>query len=66
MATLASVKFKTIVTQFAHCFNTLGNEYPDFGGHYQVVHHTAFIQQLITAGKLKFTAADRDECDGIS
>jgi Fe-S oxidoreductase len=56
VATLAGVKFKKIVTQCAHCFNTLGNEYPDFGGNYEVVHHTAFIEQLIAEGKLKLNA----------
>src|SRR5690606_36214850 len=44
---------KQIVTACPHCFNTLKNEYPDLGGHYEVIHHTQLIQQLIDAGKLK-------------
>ena len=44
---------KTIITACPHCFNTLGNEYSDFGGKYDVVHHTDFLQGLLVAGKLK-------------
>lgn len=54
--TLNGVKFRRVVTQCAHCFNTLKNEYPDYGGHYTVVHHTAFIQELISSGALKLSA----------
>jgi Fe-S oxidoreductase len=43
---------KTIVTACPHCFNTLANEYPDFGGKYDVVHHSAFLNGLIARGKL--------------
>ncbi|MGD9645324.1 MAG: heterodisulfide reductase-related iron-sulfur binding cluster [Pirellulales bacterium] len=53
VATLNELGVKRIVTQCAHCFNTLANEYPDFGGRYEVTHHTAFIQQLVDSGKLK-------------
>jgi Fe-S oxidoreductase len=44
---------KKIVTACPHCFNILKNEYADLGGHYEVIHHTAFLQQLIDEGKLK-------------
>jgi Fe-S oxidoreductase len=44
---------KKVVTACPHCFNTLKNEYPDFGGQYDVVHHTDFLMELISAGKLK-------------
>lgn len=44
---------KKIVTTCPHCFNTLLNEYPDFGGRYQVVHHTTFLAELLAQGKLK-------------
>ena len=43
---------KTIVTTCPHCFNTLANEYPDFGGKYNVVHHTSFLSDLIDAKRL--------------
>ena len=44
---------KKIVTACPHCFNTLKNEYPVLGGHYEVIHHTTFLQQLIDEGKIK-------------
>ncbi len=47
------VEKKTVVTACPHCFNTLKNEYPDFGGHYDVVHHSDFLMRLINEGKLK-------------
>ncbi len=43
---------KKIVTACPHCFNTLKNEYPRFGGSYQVLHHTVFLNQLIRSGRL--------------
>jgi Fe-S oxidoreductase len=44
---------KKIVTTCPHCFNTLKNEYPELGGTYDVIHHTAFLQELIYQGKIK-------------
>ena len=44
---------KKIVTACPHCFNTLKNEYPVLGGHYDVIHHTSFLQQLIDEGKIR-------------
>jgi Fe-S oxidoreductase len=46
---------KTIITTCPHCFNTLLNEYPDFGGRFNVVHHTSFLANLVKEGKLKPT-----------
>jgi Fe-S oxidoreductase/nitrate reductase gamma subunit len=45
-------RVRRIVTSCPHCFNTLANEYPDLGGHYQVVHHTVLIDQLIREGRI--------------
>jgi Fe-S oxidoreductase len=50
---LNEVNPKRIVTTCPHCLHTLKNEYPAFGGNYQVVHHTQFLNELIAAGKLK-------------
>ncbi|MBC7384911.1 MAG: (Fe-S)-binding protein [Cryobacterium sp.] len=44
---------KKIVTACPHCFNTLKNEYKDFGGTYEVIHHSQYISQMIREGKLK-------------
>ncbi len=43
---------KKIVTGCPHCFNTLKNEYPQFGGEYEIFHHTEFIASLIEEGRL--------------
>ncbi len=43
---------RKIVTTCPHCFNTLGREYPQLDGHYEVVHHTQLLNQLVRAGKL--------------
>ena len=43
---------KKIVTTCPHCFNTLKNEYPELGGHYEVIHHTTLLQELIDEGKV--------------
>ena len=47
---------KKILTNCPHCFNTLKNEFPQFGGHYEVIHATEFVKRLIAAGKIKFKA----------
>ncbi len=44
---------KQIITTCPHCFNALANEYPDFGGKYEVVHHTDYLLGLLAEGKLK-------------
>ena len=59
VATLNGAGVKKIVTTCPHCFNTIGNEYPDFGGRYQVVHHTEFLAELVREGKLSPAPSDR-------
>jgi Fe-S oxidoreductase/nitrate reductase gamma subunit len=46
---------KKILTLCPHCFHTLKNEYPQLGGKFQVIHHTQFLTELLTSGKLKLT-----------
>ncbi|OGQ33870.1 MAG: hypothetical protein A3F16_06485 [Deltaproteobacteria bacterium RIFCSPHIGHO2_12_FULL_43_9] len=43
---------KKIITSCPHCFNTFKNEYPDFGGNYEVIHHSLLINDLIKEKKL--------------
>ncbi len=45
---------KKIVTCCPHCFNALKNEYPLLGGHFEVIHHSEYIAQLLRQGRLKF------------
>jgi Fe-S oxidoreductase len=51
--TLNAADARTIVATCAHCFNTLANEYPQLGGHYDVVHHTQLLARLIAEGRLR-------------
>jgi Fe-S oxidoreductase len=41
-----------IVATCPHCFNTIANEYPQLGGHYEVVHHTQLLGRLVEEGRL--------------
>jgi Fe-S oxidoreductase len=51
--TLNMYGVQKIVTACPHCFNTLKNEYPELGGHYEVIHHTTLLNELLQQGKLK-------------
>jgi Fe-S oxidoreductase len=66
--TLDGYGVKKIITACPHCFNTLGNEYGQFGGHYEVIHHAVFIRDLLRQGRLRpktaipETVAYHDSC----
>ena len=55
IGTLNGLGVKRIVTCDPHAFNALKNELPEFGGHYDVVHHTQAIDRWIAEGRLKVT-----------
>jgi Fe-S oxidoreductase len=50
---------KKILTSCPHCFNTLANEYPDFGGSYEVVHHSELLAELVREGRISPSRGDR-------
>jgi len=50
--TLNDAGVRTIVATCPHCFNTLKNEYPAFGGRYEVIHHTELLARLVAEGRL--------------
>ncbi len=52
---------RKIIAQCPHCFNTLKNEYPQLGGHYEVIHHTQLLESLIESGKLDVSQATLEE-----
>jgi Fe-S oxidoreductase/nitrate reductase gamma subunit len=52
---------RKIITQCPHCFNTLLNEYPQLGGHYEVIHHTQLLEALIASGRLDVSQATLEE-----
>ena len=51
--TLADCDFNSIVTTDPHSYNTIRNEYPDFGGSFEIQHYSTVVKQLIEQGKLK-------------
>jgi Fe-S oxidoreductase len=57
---LNKANVKRIVTTCPHCFHTLKNEYPQFGGHYEVIHHTKFINDLFDSGDLNLSSENNE------
>jgi Fe-S oxidoreductase len=53
IATFTEFGIRRIVTCDPHAFNTLKNEYPEFGGHYEVIHHSQLIARLVTEGRVR-------------
>ena len=68
--TLDRYQVTTIVTHCPHCFHQLGNEFPQLGGNYEVIHHSTYIERLLqedrvplkTAEGQKLTVAYHDSC----
>ncbi len=60
----------TIVTSCPHCFHQMGNEFPQFGGNYEVIHHSTYIERLLSEGRValrgdegnRLTVAYHDSC----
>jgi Fe-S oxidoreductase len=52
---------RKIIASCPHCFNTFANEYRDFGGDYEVVHHTQLIERLLSEGRITLDPAKRQE-----
>ncbi|MGK9477309.1 heterodisulfide reductase-related iron-sulfur binding cluster [Melioribacter sp. OK-6-Me] len=59
--TLNNYGVKKIVTACPHCFNTIKNEYPKFGGKYEVEHHSELLIKLIAEGKIKINNESREK-----
>ena len=68
--TLDRYEVTTIVTHCPHCFHQMGNEFPQLGGNYEVIHHSTYIERLLqeervplkTADGQKLTVAYHDSC----
>ncbi|MEE9429787.1 MAG: (Fe-S)-binding protein [Melioribacteraceae bacterium] len=58
---LNNYKVKKIITGCPHCFNSLKNEYPQFGGDFEVYHHTEILENLIDDGKIKLKDSSAKE-----
>ena len=52
ISTFDEIGVTKVITQCAHCFNTIANEYPQFGGNYQVVHHSQLLAELLAQDRL--------------
>ena len=52
ISTFEELGIAKIITQCAHCFNTLANEYPQLGGEYEVVHHSQLLAELLRQGRI--------------
>lgn len=55
---------RTIVTACPHCFNTIGNEYGQLGGSYRIVHHSQFLSELVSSGRLATVPEDAESSTG--
>lgn len=62
---LNEVNPKRIVTTCPHCLHTLGKEYGQYGGHYDVIHHTQLLSELTAAKKISVKRAIDDETGAI-
>lgn len=67
VANLSRYSFDRLVCHCPHCFNTLANEYPDYGADYDVVHHSQLLEELLADGRLAIKrsaqrAAFHDSC----
>jgi Fe-S oxidoreductase/nitrate reductase gamma subunit len=51
--TLDDLGVKKVITQCPHCFNTLKNEYPQLGGHYEVIHHSQLLAELVRQNRIQ-------------
>jgi Fe-S oxidoreductase len=59
--TMDRYQVRTVVTICPHCFHQIGNEYPQLGGNYEVVHHSQLLAQLVADGRLSLAGATIDE-----
>jgi len=48
----------TIVTSCPHCFHQMGNEFPQLGGHYEVIHHSTYIERLLRENRVPLSSAE--------
>jgi Fe-S oxidoreductase/nitrate reductase gamma subunit len=57
IAAMNGARVKKVIASCPHCFNTIKNEYPQFGGAFEVIHHTQLLASLVKDGRLKPTIA---------
>jgi Fe-S oxidoreductase len=63
--TLREFNFDFVLTHCPHCFNTIKNEYPEFGGDFKVVHHTQLILDLLKEGKIRLQESRQESREKV-
>jgi Fe-S oxidoreductase len=63
--TLQEYDYDFILTHCPHCFNTIKNEYPQFGGNFTVFHHTQLIHELLREGKIQLQQSSQESKERI-
>src|SRR5688572_27865495 len=58
--TMDRYQVRTVVTICPHCFHQIGNEYPQLGGDYEVIHHSTFIERLLDEGRIPLAEGNGD------
>jgi Fe-S oxidoreductase/nitrate reductase gamma subunit len=58
--TMDRYRVRTVVTICPHCFHQIGNEYPQLGGEYEVIHHSTFIERLLDEGRIPLGESNGD------
>jgi Fe-S oxidoreductase/nitrate reductase gamma subunit len=66
IASFEELGVKKVITQCAHCFNTIANEYPQFGGDYDVVHHSQLLAELLNQNRLQLPRREDGSTKTIS
>jgi Fe-S oxidoreductase/nitrate reductase gamma subunit len=66
ISTFEELGVTRVITQCAHCFNAIANEYPQLGGSYEVVHHSQLLAELLSSGRLEPPAGDGVEVKRIA
>ena len=59
--TLDRYGVKTVLTSCPHCFHQIGNEYPQLGGNYDVVHHSTYIEKLLADERVPLGSGERKQ-----
>jgi Fe-S oxidoreductase len=58
---MSKYKVRKIIATCPHCFNVLFNEYPELGGHYEVVHHSTLVEELVAQGRVRLDQSKWDK-----
>jgi Fe-S oxidoreductase len=58
IGTLDRYQVRTVVTMCPHCFHQIGNEYPQLGGNYEVIHHSTYIERLLQEERVPLSTND--------